>query len=315
MSFNEIVTQSITILIIMILLGMVLRIVGILKEEHSKIFANIILNFTLPALIFSSLSLSHFKPEHLTLALVMVVTEIAAAAIALGLGLLLKLSRPRLGALILASTFGSSGFLGYAMIKIIFPNNINALSDAAIVSEIGVAMVLFTFGILIAMYFGKNNMGFREIKKEMIKFFYSPLFISLVLGIIASVFGITQNTLLTGTLYKMLHIIASANTVLVTITIGIMLHFRDLRKVWKIVLLAVLIKLIFQPLFSNMQATLMSFPLLWNKVVVIESAMPTATMAAIFAKQYGCDSELTTILIFATFISSFFTMVMMLWLV
>jgi predicted permease len=284
MSFNEIVTQSITILIAMILLGMVLRIAGILKEEHSKIFANVILNFTLPALIFSSLSLSHFKPEHLTLALVMIATEIAAAAIALGLGLVLKLSRPRLGALILASTFGSSGFLGYAMIKIIYPNNINALSDAAIVSEFGVALVLFTFGVFIAMYFGKNNMGFKEIKKEIIKFFYSPLFISLILGIIVSVLGFSQKTIVSGTLYKMLHIIASANTVLVTLTIGVMLHFRDFRKVWSIVLLAILIKLIFQPLFSSMQSTVMNFPPLWNKIVVIEASMPTATMTAIFAK-------------------------------
>ena len=314
MSLNEVITQSITILIIMILLGMMLRELKILKEEHSGIFANIILNFTLPAMIFTSLSLSHFKFEHLILAIVMIITELAAALLAWGLGWLLKLSKPRLGALILASTFGSSGFLGYALVKIIFPDNSRALADAAIVSEFGVALMLFTFGVFIAMYFGKNNLGLKEIKKEILRFFYSPLFISLVLGIVVSIIGVSRNNLAVSTFYKLLGIISSANTVLVTLTIGVMLHFRDFRKVWSVVLLAVFIKLLFQPLFSNVQAYLFHFPLLWNKITVIEASMPSATMAAIFSKQYGCDTELTTILIFATFISSFFTMIMMVWL-
>jgi hypothetical protein len=77
------------------------------------------------------------------------------------------------------------------------------------------------------------------------------------------------------------------------------------------VVLAILIKLIIQPLLSYGQATLFHFPPLWNQIVVLEAAMPTAAMTAIFAKKYGCDAELTSILIFATFISSCITMVMM----
>ena len=50
---------------------------------------------------------------------------------------------------------------------------------------------------------------------------------------------------------------------------------------------------------------------MWNQIVVIESAMPTAALTAVFSKKYGCDIELTTILVFATFISSVFTMIMM----
>jgi predicted permease len=291
-----------------------LRNLGVLKEEYAKVFANLILSFTLPALIFTSLSLSHFSFDNIILAFVMLATEVVAALIALGVGSVLKLSRPQKGALILASTFGSSGFLGYALIKIIFPNDVNALSDASIVSELGVAMSLFTVGVFIAMYYGDNDKNYKEIKKEVLKFFYSPLFAAIVLGIICSFINIPQNNLFVGTFYKMLQIISSANTVLVTLTIGVMLHFRDWKKVWKIVVLAVLIKLIFQPLFSSFQSDLFHFTPMWKKIEILEASMPTATMTAIFAKQYKCDSELTTILIFATFVSSFVTMVMMVWL-
>ncbi len=315
MSFNQIVMQSIGILITMILMGMFLRIFGVLKEEHAKIFANVILNFTLPALIFSSLSISHFEIKAFVLALVMIMTELLSALTAWGVSIFLKLRRPQKGALILASTFGSSGFLGYAIIKIIYPNNVKALSDAAIVSELGVALTLFTFGVLTAMHFGDNDIGWKESKKEALKFFKSPLFISLVSGIFASFLNIPHNNFLVISIYKMMHIIASANTALVTLTIGVMLHFKDFRKVWRVVMLAIFIKLILQPIFSSVQGSLLNFPALWKKIVVIEASMPTATMTAIFAKQYGCDAELTTILIFATFISSFFTLIMMVLLV
>ncbi len=42
----------------------------------------------------------------------------------------------------------------------------------------------------------------------------------------------------------------------------------------------------------------------------MEASMPTAAMTAVFARRYGCDAELTSILVFATFISSVFTMIM-----
>ncbi len=45
MSLNEVITQSITILIIMILLGMMLRKLKVLKEAHSAIFATFISSF------------------------------------------------------------------------------------------------------------------------------------------------------------------------------------------------------------------------------------------------------------------------------
>ena len=59
---------------------------------------------------------------------------------------------------------------------------------------------------------------------------------------------------------------------------------------------------------------MLKFPLLWHQIVVLEAAMPTAAMTAVFAKRYGCDAELTTILLFATFISSILTVVMMVFL-
>ncbi len=314
MSFDQSVIQSVGVLIGMIFLAMGLRRLGVIKEEQGGLFARLITQYTLPALIFGALSVSEFDLKKLLLAVVMIVSQGVCAFLAWGVSLLLKLSRPKKGALILASTFTSSGFLGYAVVKEIYLDNSRALADAAIVSELGVALVIFTVGILIAIHFGVSERPAREKRAEAWKFFRSPIFFALLLGVIFSFIPLPRENWVIKGIYTLLHTIGAANTLLVTLTIGVMLHFRDLRRVLPVVLLACLIKLFIQPLLSYAQAELLSFPLLWHQIVVLEAAMPTAAMTAVFAKRYGCDAELTTILVFATFISSIFTVIMMIFL-
>ena len=310
MSFDQSVVQSVSILIALILSAMGLRKWGVLKEEQGEIFARLITQYTLPALIFTALSTSHFDMRKILLAVVMILSQAFCALLAWGAGILLKLSRPKKGALILASTFSSSAFLGYAVVKEVYVDNNQALSDAAIVSELGVATVIFTLGILIAIRFGTKETSPEKRRTEVLKFFRSPIFSALTLGIIFSFIPIPKDHFIVVGFYKCLHIIGAANTLLVTLALGVMLHFKTLRKVLPIVLLACSIKLFIQPLLSSFQANLLHFPTLWHQIVVLEAAMPTAAMTAIFSKRYGCDSELTTILVFATFISAIFTIIM-----
>ncbi len=314
MDFNISVIESVGMLVLLILLTTGLRRLGVLREDHGGVFAKIVTVYTLPALIFESLSQTQFDAEKLWLPLVMIISQLACALLAWGLSNLLKLSRPKKGALILASTFTSSGFLGYAVIKEIYGHNLNTLSDAAYVSELGVATLIFTLGVLIAIEFGTKTNSRKEKYKESLKFFHSPIFIALVLGIAFSFVDLPKDNYLVQTLYKLLRLVSVANTLLVTLTIGVLLKFKDLRRVLPIVMLACIIKLIVQPLLTHWQATWLSFPEIWYQIVIIESAMPTAALTAVFAKKYGCDIELTTILIFATFLSSIFTIVMMVFL-
>jgi len=314
MTFDQSVVQSVSILIGMIFLAMGLRKWGIIREEQGELFSRLVTQYTLPALIFTALSTSHFDTHKLLLAMVMIISQLICALLAWGVSILLKLSRPKKGALILASTFTSSAFLGYAVVKEVYLDNSQALADAAVVSELGVATIIFTLGILIAIRFGAKEITPEERRLEALKFFRSPIFFALILGIACSFVPIAKdNWIITG-LYKFLRTVGAANTLLVTLTIGVMLHFRDFRRVLPIVLLACVIKLIIQPLLSYAQAELLDFPKLWHQIVVLEAAMPTAAITAVFSKRYGCDSELTTILIFATFISSILPVIMIVFL-
>ncbi len=309
--FHQAAVESLLVLISVIFLGMFLRKWKVISEDSGSVFTKIIINVTIPALIFAALSRQEFEVRKLMLAVVMISSQILCALIAWGVSALLRLSRPRRGALILASTFTSSAFLGYAVVKEVFRDNSEALSDAAVVSELGVAVLLFTVGIFIAMHFGTSPPSRSDSRRNVLSFFYSPIFIALVSGIFVSFLHLPQDNLFIAGFYKALNIISSANTFLVALTIGVMLHFKNLSRVWWVVMLAVMIKLIIQPVLSFGQARLYGFPPMWHQIVVLEAAMPTAAMTAVFAKRYGCDAELTSILIFATFISSCITMLMM----
>jgi len=311
MDFTQTVIESITIVVILILIGTGLRGLGVLKAADGSVFAKIVTQYTLPALIFHALSRVEFEPEKLQLVLVMIVSQLVCAFLAMLISSLLKLSKPKQGALILGSTFTSSGLLGYAVVKIIYADNVEALSDAAIVSELGVATLFFTFGLLLAIHYGSVQSTPKERIREALKFFRSPIFIALVLGLAVSFIKLPFDNIFVKGFYRILGIVSAANTLMVSLTIGVMLHFKQFTKVLPIVIIVVLLKLIVQPLLSHFQAGILNFPQLWHDIVVLEASMPTAALTAVFAKRYKCDSELTTILVFATFISSVFTMVTM----
>ena len=65
--------------------------------------------------------------------------------------------RGKIGAFMIASSFGSSALLGYPFIQMVFPNNPEAMTDAILISEIGVGLPLFILCPLVAMWFGKER--------------------------------------------------------------------------------------------------------------------------------------------------------------
>jgi len=308
-SFDQILAQSIFVLVTMILMGTLLRRMGVVKYEHSTFFAKIVTEITLPALIFLAVSQHPISMKQLIPPAALIFTEIISGAAAWGTAKLLKLSRPQTGALILASMFGSSAFLGYAVIKDLFADNTRILAEAAIISELGVGLLIFTLGVGIAIHFGGGKSTMKDITGPALNFFRSHIFIALAAGITVSFTGLPQNNIIVDSAGKLLHHVANANTLMVTMTIGSMLRFHELRKVILIVMMGCIIKLILQPLAAGMTADLLHFPETYRKVIVIEASMPSAALSAVFAKRYNCDAELASILVFATFISSIFTII------
>jgi len=300
---------SIAILMGVILVAVLLRSVGLIKEDQGKLFANLVTHVTLPALVFSSLSHAIIYLEYALLALLMVAAELISLILAWAVGKRLHLENAQMGAFMLTSAFGSSSFLGYALISQVFPGNIDTMTEAVIISEVGLVPVLFTVGTMVAIYYGRTDLDSKGRLLATTSFFKSPLFFSLIAGVLWSTLKLPVEGTLITPIFNFLEVISSANTFLVAMTVGVLLHFSGMREILWVILFAVLIKLILKPLMVWVPTLAMDLQDWQMQVLVLEAAMPSALLTVVFAKTYGCDAKLASKLIFATLVASGITII------
>lgn len=304
MTTTEQLAQSVIIMLIFIGLTNILKRVGFLEKSNSLFTSKLVLKITLPALIFTSLSAQSFNSEVLFISGIVAMTEILSIFLAFLSAKLLKLQRGETGALMLVSAFGMSTMLGYPLIRNTFPGIEVAMEDAVIISEIGVGIILFILGPVIAMTYGESKFKGKAVINSIKVFLTSPIFISIVAGICFSFIDLPKNNMVFNTLDHILNLVGSANLFLVGITIGLLIEFNSLKKIALFLIFASVIKLIIQPMATYYASTFVDIDTLLKQVAFIESSMPSAILVAIYAKEYNCKPELVSTTILVTLILS-----------
>jgi predicted permease len=297
---------SIASLSILIIVAALLRRSGLLKREAAGMFSWLVTHVTLPALIVSSLAGSTLALRELDLAASMFAGEMGCLLVALLAAAALRLDRRRKGSFLLVSTFGSSALLGYALVSQVFPGSDSALSDAVIISETGVAPTLFVLGVWIAVSFGDRHGGNGPGKRASLVFLRSPVFIALLLGILLSKLGMPSGGPVTAVM-DLLATAGKANTFLVAITVGLLLDWSGMKRMFLTALTSSSIKLILQPLIAMSAVALFGITGTPRSVLLLQTAMPAATLSVVFAHQYGCDSESASFMLLVSTILSALT--------
>jgi predicted permease len=305
------VISSIVVLVGLILLAMVLRRVGLVKEEQGPLFSALVTRVTLPALIFTSLAKSVLHWEFALLALIMLAAEVASLGLAWLGGRRLRLPPPQLGSVMLVAGFGSSSLLGYALVSQVYGNDSQAIAEAVIISELGVGPALFTLGTMIALYYGSSGADAGARMVEALKFFRSPIFISVLAGLLWSLLGLPTNAPILEPVFQGIGLLGAANTFLVAMTVGVLLHLEAPRSLITLGLLAVTIKLILKPVMVWLPALGLGLSDTEIQILVLEAAMPSALLTVVLASHYGCDAKLASRLVFATSLASSISVVTM----
>lgn len=305
------VISSICVLLALVLLAMGLRRLGLVKEERGPLFSMLVTRVTLPALIFSSLARSLLHWELAILALIMLAAEFVALALAWLGGRALGLARPQLGSMMLAAGFGSSALLGYALISQVYGPHSPAIADAVVVSELGVGPALFTLGTMIAIYYGSSEDDHGSRFGEALRFFWSPIFIAVVLGLAWSALRLPTTGPVISQLFQALDLLGQANGFLVAMTVGVLLHLGGLRAMLAVTALVLVIKLVLKPLLVWLPAVALGTGTTELQVLVLEASMPSAMLTVVLAASYGCDARLASKLIFATSLASAVSVVAM----
>lgn len=299
---------SIMVLATIILLIVLLRQKAIFNTTDGTLFANLITKLTLPATIFYALAHATLELKYITIVAVVFIGEIILLVLAKIIGTALKLSHEQMGSFILTSVFGSSALLGYALISEIFPHNDDAIAEAVFVSELGVGLPLFTIGVFVAMHYGGKSQQEVNIFNTLSTFFRSPIFAAIVLGTVWSFLKLPLQGALAGAVFDAVHTVAKANTLLVTLLVGVSLHFNKFKSIASIIVAAVFIKLVLSPLVCTLPSSYLGLEDWQLQVILIESSMPSAMLSVALAKRYGCDATLASKLIFATLLLSIVTL-------
>jgi hypothetical protein len=287
-----------------VVLGVFLKRWKILKQDDGPYFARLLTKVILPAVIFSQLSVHRVNSEQLLLVLSMFIAGCVSLALAWMAGRIINAPRPTIGALMITSAFGSSSLLGYPLVKYVFPDSPQAMTDVVLLSELGVGLPIFTICPLVAMHFGTSKMSMGAIWRTFLDYLRSPIFISVVLGVGASFLGIPVEHPSIAPFYQALGMINGALVFFASLILGLQLKVKSVRGILPLFLISVVVQIVLQPFMAIGCANIFNLGLEQKQVLVFICLMPSAVLGPVFATQYDSDGETAATLAFANIVSS-----------
>lgn len=307
--------ESIATMLGLVVISFWLKKRGVLQQSHYRVLSRLVTDFALPALILLTLSQNRVTIPQLIPSLIMVVATFMSLIIGWVMGkYFLRLPRVKLGSFIMVCGFGSSSTLGYTLISQIFPGNNLAISQAMLIGEFGAAVPFFTLGVVIASYFGaRHDSGEHRIIEAIKTFLFSPIFLSVVLGVALSFLPLPFAHPAVRVVYSILKIAGNSLESMVALSIGLMFVAIPFKRVFWLVIGAVVIKLLFTPMIAFVGASLFHLGELPKEVLLIEAAMPSGAVAALLAARYGCHAGVASMLTIATYILSLLTLPLVFW--
>ena len=281
------VLSSLIMIFLLIVPGFFFKKRNILSDEQNSGISSIVVNITWPCLVIDAMQME-FSMEVLTdsgfILIVCLIIFAILLLISFPFAKMIRLSRSKQYLTVYALSQSNTGFIGLPVIKALYGSE--AIFFAAIVELIN-DVLIFTIGIMmIQMSAGANlKVNFKQ--------FLSPGLIGVIIGLILFLLRIE----LPGVLAGSIEMIGNATTPLTMFVIGFQLgglKIKDVVSDWQVYAVCFM-KLIIVPLISLVLLKLWVGELtLLEKILIIEFAMPVASVSAIFSQQYKGETAFAT---------------------
>ncbi len=301
--------QSLAVVMGLILLGLIMKRRSVISANHNSLFGRLVTDLALPALIFTSLARERLALDELLSAAIMATALVLCIVAAWIVGRALHLEPKTLGAFVLVASVGSSSTLGYALIAQVFSHQPSALSEAVIISEMGVVVPCFAIAVPVAIYLSQaEGASMSSAFKDYLR---SPLFLSMLLGLAVSTLQLPLDSSVSAVLFKILDVAGSSLAIFVALAIALMLRPIPIKSLAPLIVGVMVITLMFKPLTAIILGKIAYLPPLDIEILLIEAAMPAGSVAAVLAGRYGCDGATASALVVATYGLSLLTMPML----
>lgn len=314
MNIENIIIDKISYLIIIMIIGFIGAKLKVINEEVTKGLSRLLLNISLPLLLFTTFISKEFSYQIFINCLFVLFFSFLAIFILYVTGFIsskfLRMDRNKAIVHILHTTHGNIAFVGLPIIGSIFgPEGMLYASIFILAND----SVLWSLSIFLLNY--KNN---TSIKKGLLHL-VNPITISFILGIIGMLVEIKIPLPLLNPIVDLGHI----TIILSMLYIGAMLSFIKVHHIFKhynlyilsfnkLLLVPVIMIVIMNLLISlfNINADFQAL-----SIVIIQVAMPANTVLVILAKEFGGDFEQATENMLVTTIISIFTIPYIIYLV
>lgn len=302
---TSIIINQLLIFGVLILVGYIAKRFNVLSDEGRDALAKIVIEVTLPFLIFSTFAKMDFSPElargsiivfilaFVNLALLHVAGRVSSRA--------LGLEQPQRVVHTLHTMFGNIVFLGFPLLDALFPDGRGIFYGA--IYQLASNTITFTYGVYALS---------RGTEKKGIKSLLNINTIALFVGGVVMLVGVKVDFRL-DTAFSAL---GKATSPLSMVYIGAILVGMDFTTAFKQLSVYVLslVKLLFMPVLMvalyvfALNGLNISFDPIAILVIGLQAAMPAQTIVVVLSRRYGADYKLATSNLMVTTILSIITL-------
>ena len=301
---------------LLIMLGYGLKRLRVLHPAHVPILNGLVLNVTLPALVLLGLLRAPALSPRLGLpVLALFLAEIAALGLVYGLGRVLRLPNQTLGATLLVGVFGNTGFIGYPLTLALFPRQ---FPTAILLDQFGMTLPMYLTAAIVGARLGGGD-GSGGHGAAIGRFFRSPIFLSAVLGlglhslpIPPALSHVPTLRDISAILMQCLGYLGQGTTPLVLLALGVALRPGAAWKQPSALLIACGTKLLFCPLLVWGLCRAFGIGGEVRADTILQTAMPTAVVAAVLAGQNDMEGDFAVGVVFAATVLSALTIPLLL---
>lgn len=273
--------QQIASLLLMIFLGAMGRKKGLIKPEGQKTLVNILIYFTLPALVLTSTNMPQTTGALKTGILAVflgIFVRLGSLFLGQAVGGIFPWSKHERAVFTFQMIFGNAGFIGLPVCLALYGER-GAFFGALF--NLSHEFLVWTLGVWLLSQEGLDN--WRKLA--------SPPGLAAVLGLIFFAFNFQIPTFLAAPLRQL----GAATTPLAMLVVGSQLRFVGAsRRQWGLLFTLSLLRLLVVPIGLFYLLSQFALPRLLVQVATVITAMPASSMITVIATQVDGDVELAS---------------------
>jgi predicted permease len=288
---------------VLLLIGYGMKKIRLLQPSNCDVLNTVVIYITLPAFIFNAIY-EYREPITLDVARIPLIGFAMIALVGLIayiLGRILRFEYGIIAGLILASSFGNTGFLGFPVVEAAFKSK-EAIFTAVLYDELAMALPLYTIGMVVAAGFMGEKFQLSRVGWVL----KLPQMWAIPLAFLLRPFALPEPIL------AVLKYLANGTIPLVMISLGLSISAKSLKGYTLPVVIACILKLALLPFLTYYAAKMIGIKGIMLQTLTVEAGMPTAMMAGVLVAKFGKSGKYVAGTIFITTMMSLITIPIML---